>query len=992
MEHSPPSLSVKILLSLLLGVLGTISLCGCRPGNKAEPFKHKAAASPLESPVFEFDKRLQPFANQLRNLSWSPDSLPSLFAPHLTTNSPEAPEGDGPALEWQSWRIAPNHSPQPWAALLEQFRWLEWVELIHLKGDFEDENSSEWRGELSFRCFGKKKNDHWAGLRGELKIVWRQEAGEWRVSELIFQHLEELHSPQQLFVSDLDEAVPDSITRSSLIDCPSRRAVMEFVIDPTDKEKSARVCDPYSELMNTHSGISVVDLDGDGLDDLFIPRPYNTSIFLQNIGQGRFEDRTDLHNLAYPGCTSAAFADFDNDGDPDLILGRYRLPSLYLTNEDGRFQESPDKLADQLPDSVSSISCADINGDGLLDAFLATHSYVQRTFVVKPALTPPWSNAGELLAPRHFVYPFLDPPDAETEHLKALLESNQANLHDNYPSQPSVILINQGDGVLKRAETPDWAYRLNFQGTFSDLDRDGDPDLILANEAGPAEILVNEAGRLTPQATPDRAFSSGSSTACSVADLGNDGKIDILLSRNLEPSDRRVIRSPLASLSTSPTPPPNSLFTFATGTEKQEFNPGAFLWSGQFFDLNNDGNLDLHLATGLYSAVSPRDPYLLQDTIGHPGFRRNQTNLNLRCLTSLSGSQRNLTYLSNEDGVLQDISAISGVNSPLDSRCVAVVDYDNDGWQDLVTTSLGFPALSIQKNLSKQRWPAHRSLKIRLVGGNMTPRPNPEWSNRNAVGARVEVKTSGGSMSRENFPWQGLATQNTSSLHFGLGGSMVIEQISVYWPSGKVTTLEGPLNETDLVLHEKESDKTPLPQAFETPSEQLLAEPKVTLEQLASSRSDLTLVVGWVSWSKDREKWLNSIQPLAQAFPPSKLQLRLLALAPLDTPETSNTLKGSAIDVLPSSTASTDQFLQLAQQMEERLNPPAAFLIRSDGTVLRYFSEPPTVSDIAEMLEEKRPHPEVTRRLNLPAPTPLKKLPFPQAEMDPSLFRLVVQK
>ena len=57
MEHSPPSLSVKILLSLLLGVLGTISLCGCRSGNKAEPFKHKAAASPLESPVFELVER-----------------------------------------------------------------------------------------------------------------------------------------------------------------------------------------------------------------------------------------------------------------------------------------------------------------------------------------------------------------------------------------------------------------------------------------------------------------------------------------------------------------------------------------------------------------------------------------------------------------------------------------------------------------------------------------------------------------------------------------------------------------------------------------------------------------------------------------------------------------------------------------------------------------------------------------------------------------------
>ena len=78
--------------------------------------------------------------------------------------------------------------------------------------------------------------------------------------------------------------------------------------------------------------------------------------------------------------------------------------------------------------------------------------------------------------------------------------------------------------------------------------------------------------------------------------------------------------------------------------------------------------------------------------------------------------------------------------------------------------------------------------------------------------------------------------------------------------------------------------------------------------------------------------------------------------------------------------------------MGERLNPPAAFLLQTDGTVLGYFSEPPSVSDIAEMLEERRPHPEVERRLNLPAPTPLAKLVFPQAEMDPSLFRLVQQK
>ena len=992
MGYSPPSLIFRLLLRLCLLGLGLLSLCGCHTANSPQTLEDKTARSPLENPLFAFDTALQPFAHQLRNLKWRPDSQPELFSSQLKTNSPQPPEVLKTDSTWTEWQIVGAQSAQPWTKLLQRFRWLERVELVHVEGDFEGGSSTVWRGTLALRCSGKKYNDHWAGLRGELEILWKQESGAWRVEELTFRHLQEIETPQPLFLSDLDKAISDPKTRSTLIDCPARRAISEFIFDPTDAEKASRVCDPYSELMNTHSGISVVDLDGDGLDDLFILRPYNTSIFLKNIGQGRFEDQTENHNLAFPGCTSAAFADFDNDGDPDLLLGRYRCPSLYLTNENGRFQESPEKLSGRLPDSVSSVSCADINGDGLVDAFLATHNYVQRTFVIKEALTPSWSNAQETLAPAGFVYPFLDSPEAETKHLKALLESPEANLYDNYPSQPSVLLINQGNGLLKKADTPAWAYRLNFQGTFSDIDHDGDADLIMANEAGPTELLRNESGNLIAATDIDPTFSGDSSTACSVADLGNDGRPDILLSRNRERPGRRVIRSPLASLSTESSPPPISLFSSTTAPGERGFKPEGFLWGGQFLDLNNDGGLDLHLATGLYSAEPTRPPYLIQDTLGHPGFPWDRANLLTRCTTSFSGNQRNLTYLSDGEGALRDISAVSGVDSPLDSRSVAVLDYNRDGWQDLVVTSLGFPAVSIHKNVSKERWPRHRSLTIRLLGGNTTAHPDPHWSNRDAIGARVEVKTSDLSMSREKFPWQGVASQNSGDLHFGLGDKAVVEQILVHWPSGKHTTIQGPIEQSSVTIFEKDGEKIPPRETLEGQPNRLGKEPKAALKRLASPHSELTLIVGWATWSKEREKWLKSFRPLGEAFQPTKLQTRLLSIAPMDPPESPDTIGQDRVDILPTSAASRAQFLKLAEKMGERLNPPAAFLLQTDGTVLRYFSEPPSVSDIAEMLEERRPHPEVERRLNLPAPTPLAKLVFPQAEMDPSLFRLVQQK
>ena len=108
----------------------------------------------------------------------------------------------------------------------------------------------------------------------------------------------------------------------------------------------------------------------------------------------RLRVRAAQYGLDVENHTAAAlFADFDNDGDPDVFLGRTLAPSLYLVNEDGHFA-TRDLGAGVLPFLVASISAADYDGDGLLDAYFST--YAARMLLAAATSAPraePWGGA-----------------------------------------------------------------------------------------------------------------------------------------------------------------------------------------------------------------------------------------------------------------------------------------------------------------------------------------------------------------------------------------------------------------------------------------------------------------------------------------------------------------------------------------------------------------------------------------------------------------------
>jgi hypothetical protein len=175
-------------------------------------------------------------------------------------------------------------------------------------------------------------------------------------------------------------------------------------------------------------------------------------------------------------------------------------------------------------------------------------------------------------------------------------------------------------------------------------------------------------------------------------------------------------------------------------------------WGTAFFDMDNDGWLDLFVANGhVYPQV---------DTI--PGGTRYR--------------QPMLLFRNHRDGTFDDVSA-AFANIPAQSRRGAAFgDINNDGNVDIVVLNVGEPpSLLLNRNDS----PNHRVL-FKLVGMK---------SNKAAIGARVTVKA--GTLVQFNEVRGGASylSQNDLRLHFGLGANDKINEVDIRWPNGEMETL-----------------------------------------------------------------------------------------------------------------------------------------------------------------------------------------------------------
>src|SRR6266850_2595537 len=145
---------------------------------------------------------------------------------------------------------------------------------------------------------------------------------------------------------------------------------------------------------------------------------------------------------------------------------------------------------------------------------------------------------------------------------------------------------------------------------------------------------------------------------------------------------------------------------------------------------------------------------------------------------SLNGRERNCLFRNNGDGTFTDVAWVNGADRVEDGRGLSVVDYDRDGRLDLIIRNYRQPAQLLHNRGARGHW-----LELKLVGTR---------SNRDAVGARIEVRTAAGRQVRVVTAGSGYLSGQSLVQHFGLGNATAVDRISIDWPSGAESAV-GPL-------------------------------------------------------------------------------------------------------------------------------------------------------------------------------------------------------
>jgi hypothetical protein len=142
------------------------------------------------------------------------------------------------------------------------------------------------------------------------------------------------------------------------------------------------------------------------------------------------------------------------------------------------------------------------------------------------------------------------------------------------------------------------------------------------------------------------------------------------------------------------------------------------------------------------------------------------------------------------------------------ARGSCFADYMNDGKVDAYLVNLGAKG-KLFHNVSTNtgHW-----IEVKLVGAmrpgdrNLASGPGPK-SNRDGIGARVEVLAGGRRWTAERVASSGYLSQNDGRLHFGLGAVATIDKLIVHWPSGREQTIDNVTVDRVLTVEEPKTSE-----------------------------------------------------------------------------------------------------------------------------------------------------------------------------------------
>lgn len=545
-----------------------------------------------------------------------------------------------------------------------------------------------------------------------------------------------------------------------------------------------------------NNGVAAGDIDGDGWDEVYVCQPGGLPNRLYKVLEdSRMEDITERWGAAVlDDSTAALLLDLRNTGRQDLVVLTTSGPLLFL-NDGGklRYREGAFRFQSPPQGTFTGMAAADYDCDGRVDLYLCTYVYFQ--------------------SEDQYRYP--EP------------------YHDAQNGPPNFLFRNrltaEGDGFFEDVTAASGIdqnnHRYSFAPAWCDYDGDGWPDLYVANDFGRKNLYKNENGRFRDVAAAAGVEDMGPGMSAAWFDYDGDGRPDLYVSNMWTPSGQRLIadtnfqpvsKDGLADAYRRHTKG-NSLYrnrgdgSFEAAETKEGVGMGRWAWSADGFDFDNDGSPEIYITCGMLTNGPEKDAmsfFWRQVVARSPASQKaapayengwNAINQFIREDTSWNGHEPNVLY-ARRGGRYYDFSGVSGIDFEDDSRAFAVTDFDGDGNLDIVLKSRLGPQVRVLRN----EWGTNRrSIAFRLTGTR---------SNRDAIGAAVEIEFSGKRTARFVQAGSGYLSQHTKTLYFGLGEALRVDHAVIRWPSGLRQELRN--LDTGFLYDVTEGDSQPRRKAF----------------------------------------------------------------------------------------------------------------------------------------------------------------------------------
>lgn len=521
------------------------------------------------------------------------------------------------------------------------------------------------------------------------------------------------------------------------------------------------------------AGVAAGDLNNNGLPDLFFVGNEGPNKLYINKGDYKFEDVTEKAGVAGdPGSwsTGVTMADVNGNGYLDIYVSRVNYLTktgpnqLFINNGDGTFSERAEEFEIDFEGYSTQAVFFDYNKSGRLDLFILNHSF----------------HSEKTYGPVDILRDIEDPKAGDR------LFRNDGDRFTDVTEDAGIISSALGFGLGV---------------AVSDINKNGWPDIYVGNDFHENDYLYinNGDGTFTESLYESIGHTSGSSMGNDIADINNDGYVDIV-SLDMMPEDHnsfmrsggpdlQIVTEAKESFGFGEKNARNTLqvhrglspdgrpvfseMAFTVGIAKTDWS-----WASLFADLNNSGYRDLFVTNGLVRRPNDLD-YIRR--VGN--FRERSTEGRVSDEEFESIQFMPPVFIPNY--LFQNIGNLNfrnkteewGLDQPSFSSGAVYVDLNDNGMLDLVVNNVNMHSFVYKNNTEADSLKNY--LKVLLDGSSY---------NTTGIGSKVILYKDDQIFYQEQMPVRGFQSSVDHVLHFGLGEHSSVDSVLVIWPDGSFET------------------------------------------------------------------------------------------------------------------------------------------------------------------------------------------------------------